>query len=64
MIRSFTPLVSSQENLSIDSKEKISTWIMKELINVINSSNLLTLSDEIENFENGEEQRDKRSNSE
>ncbi|XP_078157617.1 mechanosensitive ion channel protein 10-like [Carex rostrata] len=46
------------------SQEKVSAWTMKGLINVIRSSHLSTLSDEIENFEDGEEQKDKKINSE
>jgi mechanosensitive ion channel protein 4/5/6/7/8/9/10 len=46
------------------SQEKVSAWTMKGLINVIRSSHLSTLSDEIENFEDGGEQKDKEINSE
>ncbi|KAJ1698690.1 hypothetical protein LUZ63_007202 [Rhynchospora breviuscula] len=46
------------------SQEKVSAWTMRGLINVIRSSHLSTLSDEIENFEDGGEQKDKEINSE
>ncbi|KAJ3699165.1 hypothetical protein LUZ61_002870 [Rhynchospora tenuis] len=46
------------------SQEKVSAWTMRGLMNVIRSSHLSTLSDEIENFEDGGEQKDKEINSE